>query len=81
MFNLRSLPSSDRGSQLDSSNVGRFSQFSVPNFRVPSSFIGDIGQPLAHDDQDEVVYRNEGSEYTGEWTLGRQGNGDGSSVL
>lgn len=46
MFNLRSL-SNMNASQTDS-DPQHFSRFTVPNFRVPSNFIGDIGQPLVH---------------------------------
>ena len=44
MLNLRSLNTTG-GSQSNSDNQ-HFSRFSMPNFRVPQSFLGNIGEPL-----------------------------------
>lgn len=46
MINLRSFDEPSNPT-LGGAGVGRFSQFSVPNFRVQGSFLGNIGEPLA----------------------------------
>jgi hypothetical protein len=55
LINLRSLD----GSGISSSAAQHFSQYSVPNFRVPDSILGNIGQPLnygiVHDNADDNI--------------------------
>lgn len=43
MINLRQVHEADDMTILGSLH---YSQFSVPNFRVPSTFLGNIGEPL-----------------------------------
>ena len=45
MINLKSL-STTRSSQ--GSSAGHLSRFSAPNFRIPDSFLGNIGEDLQH---------------------------------
>lgn len=49
IISLRTL-SEPTDSRSSNGVAGRFSQFSAPNFRVPSNFLGNIGEPLVHGD-------------------------------
>lgn len=52
MLNLRQSNRSGRPSSIDS-RAQHFSQISV-NFRVPSDFLGNIGEPLDHGQSDRL---------------------------
>ena len=60
MFNLRSLDDSNI-SELNTDSQ-HFSRFSIPNFRVPSALIGDIGQPLRHGHSQSEEVHSEASQ-------------------
>ena len=56
MFNLRKL-----GNPPVAQSTGMsWSQFSAPNFAVPQTFVGNIGEPLVHDELDP--HRQDDSE-------------------
>lgn len=59
MLNLRSLEPRNPGSKSENQ---RFSRFSMPNFRVPQSFLGNIGEPLDYSGAlvDENEYEDNG---------------------
>ena len=61
MFNLRQLNSSEAPSI--ATDAGRFSQFSFPNFAVPSSrILGNIGEPLDHSQGQKFVCEGDEGE-------------------
>ena len=54
MLNLRQFGSSQQ--TMDNSEDLRFSQLFTLNFRVPSSFLGNIGEPLDHSQATRYIY-------------------------
>ena len=55
MFNLRQLNSLDHAVSTNYS-----SRFTSPNFRVPSGFLGNIGEPLDYSQSEPYIYRSDG---------------------
>lgn len=62
MFNLRQLTAD---CTVDSDGQ-RFSLFSAPNFRVPSNFLGNIGEPLEHGQEERYAHEDEDVSIFGE---------------
>lgn len=52
MLNLRQL--SDPVDSVLHSDARHFSRFSIPNFKIISNMIGNIGEPLSHGSADIV---------------------------
>ena len=53
MLNLRQLGDSEPSANSDAQH---FSRFSAPNFKVPSNFLGNIGEPLDHGQAERYVH-------------------------
>ena len=53
MLNLRQLNEPERSTA--NSDAQHFSRFSVPNFRVPSHSLGNIGEPLDYGQAERYV--------------------------
>ncbi|EKM51647.1 uncharacterized protein PHACADRAFT_199151 [Phanerochaete carnosa HHB-10118-sp] len=77
ILNLRQLSQTD--STESTADVDRFSRFSVPNFRVPSDLLGNIGEPLDHR-QDEAVFLGDSRSESGFASERRVSDESGSST-
>ena len=56
MLNLRQLNKSEHTQA--SSALPPLSQVSVPNLRVPSGLLGNIGEPLDHEQMERYIYED-----------------------